>query len=85
MSTTVGIEKVARARVRARRALPPPSERRAIRLASNISLQEVGTAVGVTPQAIGMWETGERTPSAEYVGRYVDVLNALKAVLGDRA
>jgi len=63
--------------VRARRELPPPSVRRAVRQAAQASLDEVGAAVGVTGQAVWWWESGQRQPNAANVGRYLEVLRVL--------
>ena len=64
-------------RVEARRDLPPPAVRRAMRKAARVSLDEVGAAVGVTGQAVWWWETGDREPNAENLRRYLEVLRAL--------
>jgi transcriptional regulator with XRE-family HTH domain len=64
-------------RVEARRDLPPPAVRKAVRKAARVSLDEVGAAVGVTGQAVWLWETGDREPNAENLSRYLDVLRAL--------
>jgi len=66
------------ASVRARRNLPPPVMRRAIRLAANTSLRAVAEAVGVTPQAVAFWEQGDRTPAGQRLVRYVEVLRSLE-------
>jgi DNA-binding transcriptional regulator YiaG len=66
------------AEVEARRALPPPPVRRAIRRAAKVSQEKVGAAVGVTGVAVLHWEHGRVEPSSEHVGPYVEVLNKLK-------
>lgn len=45
-------------RVRSRKALPAPSERRMIRERAGVSLRELGAAIGVSHVAITRWETG---------------------------
>ena len=78
MPATLDFTELARVRVRSRRELPSPTDRRAIRKAAGLTLQEVGAAVGVSGQAIGMWEAGSRTPRGPHLERYVDVLRILR-------
>jgi DNA-binding transcriptional regulator YiaG len=69
-------------RVRARRELPAPVVRRVIRQAAGVSLDDVGRAVGVSRQAVSLWEKGSRTPRGENLTAYVSVLHELqRAVL----
>ena len=44
-----------RERVRELREFPDPSERRRLRQAAGVSTIDVGRAIGVAPQTIGMW------------------------------
>lgn len=62
----------------ARRKLPSPAARRHIRLAAGASLADVGAALGVSKQAVSLWEHG-KGPSRNHVRTYVRVLEALKA------
>lgn len=66
------------ATVQARRDLPPPVMRRAIRQAAGASLRAMADAVGVTPQAIAFWEKDERTPTGDRLLRYLEVLRSLE-------
>lgn len=50
---------------------------RAIRLAAGLSLNEVGTAVGVAESTVFRWERGERAPHGEPALRYGALLDAL--------
>jgi DNA-binding transcriptional regulator YiaG len=59
--------------------LPSPSRRRAIRVRAGATLDEVGELVGVSGEAVRLWETGQRVPSESHRGDYVDVLNDLRA------
>jgi transcriptional regulator with XRE-family HTH domain len=61
----------------ARRDLPPPAERRALREAAGISLETVAREIGVTRQAVGHWEAGDRRPRGANLRRYVEVLRIL--------
>ena len=58
--------------------LPSPTRRRAIRVRSGATLEEVGELVGVTGEAVRLWETGQRTPSEIHRDDYVDVLDDLR-------
>jgi DNA-binding transcriptional regulator YiaG len=66
------------ASAQARRDLPPPVMRRAIRKATGTSLRAVAEAVGVTPQAVAFWEEDERTPTGERLVKYVQLLRSLE-------
>lgn len=66
-----------RERVRVHQALPPPPNRRALRDAAGLTLQEVATAVGVTPAAVWQWENGHRNPNGKHLDAYLDALRAL--------
>ncbi|MGW1399272.1 helix-turn-helix domain-containing protein [Streptomyces sp. NPDC002405] len=67
-----------RKRVQIRRDLPPPAERRALRVEAGVSQAEMGAAVGATKQAVANWEAGIRTPRGVFLERYVDALRALR-------
>lgn len=64
--------------VRARHALPEPAIRRAIRHAAGASLADVAAVVGVTRQAVSLWELGQRTPRGAALSSYVTTLRALQ-------
>ena len=63
---------------RARVELPPPSERRALRKALGLTVQEVAKLIGCSHVAVVHWEKGERTPQGENLERYRELLDALK-------
>jgi DNA-binding transcriptional regulator YiaG len=44
-----------------------------------VSLEEVGELVGVSGEAIRLWETGHRAPSEAHRDDYLDVLADLGA------
>jgi DNA-binding transcriptional regulator YiaG len=67
------------ARKRKRQTLPPPSKRRAIRTRAGVSLVELGQLVGVSGEAVRLWERGERRPSEPYRDDYIEVLDQLRA------
>ena len=58
--------------------LPSPTRRRAIRVRAGATLEDVGGWVGVTGEAVRLWETGQRTPSEAHRGDYLDVLDDLR-------
>ena len=62
----------------ARRELPPPPARRALRMAAGVSTTDVGEACGVSRQAVSAWELGSRTPRGQTLESYVAVLRLLK-------
>lgn len=65
-------------RVTARRTLPPPDARRAIREAAGISTEELAQLIGVTRQAVNAWERGVRAPRPEHVTTYSAALRAMR-------
>ena len=70
-------------RVRARRVLPVPDERRRIREAADVSQRELATALGVSWTAIWRWETGGRPRNAEHEVAYAHLLRQLKEATPD--
>ena len=64
--------------VQARRELPPPGVRRALREGAGITRAQIAATVGVTKAAVAFWEAGQRNPSREHVQAYLQVLEALK-------
>ena len=62
--------------------LPPPPERRRIRVDSDLSEVALGRLVGSSGPSGSRWETGSRNPRGEARRRYADVLALLKARLG---
>lgn len=67
--------------VRASR-LPPPAERRRIRLAAGVSLRRMGDALGVTAPTVHNWENSGDGPSMENAARYRALLEQLAAAVG---
>lgn len=65
--------------IRARLELPEPDECKRIRQAAKASTAELAALVGVTPQAIALWETGKRSPRAVNAVAYRDALRLLGA------
>lgn len=59
---------------RVRRSLPAPPARRLLRERAGLKQQHIAGELGVTREAVALWESGARTPSARYVRRYVEIL-----------
>jgi transcriptional regulator with XRE-family HTH domain len=70
-------------RLRTRRDLPPPEMRRALRRAAGASLEDVARVVGVTRQAVALWESGAREPRGENLNSYADVLRMFREEVGE--
>ena len=81
MSTLSPLFEPLKAKLQARRELPSPAARRALRTAAGVSQEDVARAVGVTRQCISWWEAGERTPTGENLTRYVAALAEIKRAI----
>lgn len=66
------------AQARARRELPEPRRRRALRQAAGVSQDAVAEMVGVCRPTITRWEGGGRTPRGEFAVRYLEALDRLR-------
>ena len=56
-----------------------------LRTSRNISQAELSKAIGVSPSAIGMYETGEREPSFEIEEKIADYFNVSLDTLRGKA
>lgn len=65
--------------------LPPPPERRAIRVAAGATLRDVATALKVSVMTISRWERGVAEPWPRHHAAYLCLLAALSAVAEDLA
>ena len=61
----------------ARRKLPSPPMRRALREQAGLSQETIADAVGVQRSAVSRWESGSRTPRGNVALTYAAVLNKL--------
>lgn len=68
-----------RRKLRAHRNLPPPAERRAIRIASGVTQEDIAGEVGRTRAAVSRWESGERAPRGADLVAYAELLQRLKS------
>jgi DNA-binding transcriptional regulator YiaG len=66
----------------ARRRLPPPEVRAALRREAGLSLRDAAHLLGVSATAVGFWETGHRTPARNHVGAYLRLLDELARAAG---
>lgn len=78
MPKRAAVADVIAACIEVRQALPPPDERRELRLARGLTLDEIAAAVGVSRSCIHSYETGRRSPRGERLTRYVEALRALR-------
>jgi hypothetical protein len=76
--TAKGHEHELLARVRSRRRLPFPEERRLIRKRARVSMRELGAAIGVSHVAIARWEAGAEPANPEHVAAYGRILAGLR-------
>jgi transcriptional regulator with XRE-family HTH domain len=65
-------------RVRSRRSLPVPAERRRIREQAGVSLRELAAVIGVSHVAITRWEAGAQPADPVHVTAYGRLLAELK-------
>ena len=72
-------------RLRAKRELPLPEERRRIREAAGASLRDVARELGVSHTAVRRWETTRAVPRESRIAyvRLLDELRQLEEVTAD--
>jgi DNA-binding transcriptional regulator YiaG len=56
--------------------LPPPAVRRQLRESAGLSRRAVGELVGVSGEAVRLWETGGREPQGDNRGAYLSLLTS---------
>ena len=66
------------ARLRTRRRLPPPAERRRIREDAGVSVRQMAAALGVSPMAPVRWEQGATPRDPEHTREYAQLLEELR-------
>jgi DNA-binding transcriptional regulator YiaG len=71
-----GVE-TAVAKTLAKRGLPPPVERRRIRVRADLSQGDIADALGVDWSAVSRWEAGLREPTGQNLLGYADLLDRL--------
>jgi DNA-binding transcriptional regulator YiaG len=65
-------------KLRARRALPPPEECRAIRERAGATQEDLADAIGTHRECVSRWERGVRRPRGRLLFDYLAVLNELR-------
>jgi len=64
---------------RARALLPSPSDRRRIRVAAGVPISVVAITLGVSHATVARWELGTRSPRADLLEPYAEILTRLSA------
>ena len=67
-----------RQEVRDRHGLPAPAVRRALRRAAGVTLATLASSVGVSREAVRLWELGAVEPLRENASRYRQALQILR-------
>lgn len=65
-------------RASSRPVLPPPEERRALRLACRITQADLAEALGVTRPTVTRYETGRRMPHGARLDAYAEALTLMR-------
>ena len=60
-------------------ALPPPAERRALRVHAKVSIATLASVLGCTPQAVAYWESGRSTPRDRLLRGYLSALEEFRS------
>ena len=63
--------------VRIARRLPSPAARQQIRKRAELTQSDVAQELGVTREAVALWERGQRTPRLATAVAYVELLDRL--------
>lgn len=61
-----------------RRRLPPPRERRGLRILAGVSLQAIADRCGVSAVSVLRWEAGSRMPKGKNLKTYLELLDRLR-------
>jgi DNA-binding transcriptional regulator YiaG len=64
--------------------MPPPEERRRLRIAAGFTGAELATAIGVSSASVYAWETGRRTPTGLQRSAYLEALSGIVRQLDAR-
>jgi DNA-binding transcriptional regulator YiaG len=66
------------AKLTAKRRLPAPPMRKAIRLGAGMTQADVAETLDVRRESVARWESGARDPRGETLIAYVDLLDELR-------
>jgi DNA-binding transcriptional regulator YiaG len=72
--STVDALNAALSRARNRKSLPGPEARRLLRERAGLKQQDIAAALGVTREAVALWESGARNPRDRYLPDYLAIL-----------
>lgn len=64
-------------RVHARKPLPPPERRAALRKGANLRLRDIAEVIGVSATTVWYWEKGKFEPTEAHRDAYQRTLQAL--------
>lgn len=64
-------------RVHARKPLPPPERRAALRKGANLRLRDIAEVIGVSATTVWYWEKGKFEPTEAHRDAYATALDAL--------
>lgn len=64
--------------IHARRSLPSPDLRRAIREDAGAAQVDVAHELGVSQRTVSRWEAGECSPTKDVLPQYVDLLERMR-------
>lgn len=77
-----GLEELLQARSRAPQGdLPPPAERKALRVRAGLTQADLAGPLKVHPETLGRWERGDGRPSRRAAAAYVAALELLRRSL----
>ncbi|MGH3905754.1 MAG: helix-turn-helix domain-containing protein [Pseudonocardiaceae bacterium] len=64
--------------------MPPPTERRRLRIALGIRQRELAEEISVSVQTVWAWEQGRSEPAGINRERYATVLSEMQKILNSR-
>jgi transcriptional regulator with XRE-family HTH domain len=64
-------------RVRRRKCLPGPVERRLLRMHAGLTQRDIAKCIGTTAAAVSRYESGDREPHGEILEKYLTVTERL--------
>jgi transcriptional regulator with XRE-family HTH domain len=64
-------------RVRRRKSLPGPVERRLLRVRAGLTQEDMAKCLGTTPAAVSRYESGDREPHGDILDKYLTVTERL--------
>lgn len=65
--------------------LPPPEERRRLRISYGVTIQAVADAVGVSRMSVTAWERGSSEPTGANASKYAQLLQEMRETLEEES